>query len=49
MNKELYELIKLLKDKLLHSEGITLNKKQLKMIMKYINELEIEISGGVDE
>lgn len=48
MTKELSELLKRMKEKLLHSEGITLTKKDLSLIIKYINELEIEISG-VDE
>lgn len=46
MSKELIDLLKEMKSKLLRSEGIELSKKQLSLIIKYINELEIEISGG---
>ena len=49
MNKELSELLKTMKTELLHNQGITLSKKELRMIVKYINELEIEISCGIDE
>lgn len=48
MNKELYEIIKRMKNELLHNQGIELDKKELSLLVKYINELEIEISGGVD-
>lgn len=49
MNKELYELLNKLKEKLLHSEGVTLSKVELRLIMRYINELEKEISGGTED
>lgn len=49
MNKELYELLQKMKDQLLHSQGISLSKKELSMIIRYINALEIEISEGIDE
>lgn len=45
MYKELADTIKEMKNRLLHSEGITLTKKQLSMILRYINQLEKEISG----
>lgn len=48
MTKELSELLKRMKQSLLHGEGIRLTRKELSLVIKYINELEIEISG-VDE
>ena len=45
MYKELADTIKEMKFRLLNSEGITLTKKQLSMILRYINQLEKEISG----
>ena len=48
MNKELFEVLKKMKNELLHKQGITLNKNELRMILRYINDLEIEIAGGDD-
>lgn len=48
MNKELYELLMKMKSELLNNQGITLSKKELSLLLKYINELELEISGGID-
>lgn len=47
MNKELFEVIKKMKQNLINSKGIELTKKELSLVMKYINELEIEISTGI--
>lgn len=48
MNKELSELLKRMKTELAHNNGARLTKKELSMILKYIYDLEIEISGGAD-
>ena len=45
MNKELYEVIKKIKISLLHSQNLTLSKKELHLLIKYINELEKEVAG----
>lgn len=49
MNKELYELLNKMRNELLHGQGISLTKKELSMIIRYINELVEEISNGIDE
>ena len=49
MTKELSEILQRMRIALLHKNGITLDNKALRLIMKYINELEIEISGGNEE
>lgn len=49
MYKELHELLVRMKISLSNDDRIVLTKKELNMIIKYINELEIEISGGNDE
>lgn len=48
MYKELHELLDKMRNQLLNSQGITLSRKELSMIIRYLNELEIEISNGVD-
>ena len=47
MTKELFEVILKMKEKLSNNVGIELTKKELSLVMKYINELEIEISTGI--
>ena len=49
MTKELSEVLQRLRVALLHKKGITLDNKALRLVMKYIHELEIEISGGNEE
>lgn len=48
MNKELYEVINKLKEGLLKNQRVSLNKKELHLILKYINELEKEVAGEID-
>ena len=49
MAKELNEVLQRMRIALLHKNGITLDNKALRLVMKYIHELEIEISGGNEE
>ena len=49
MTKELHEVLQRMKGALLVKRGITLDNKALRLVMKYIKELEIEISGGNEE
>ena len=49
MTKELSEVLQRMRTALLYGLGITLDKKALRLVMRYINELEIEISGGNEE
>lgn len=58
MYKELHELLVKMKisslndDRIvltLNDDRIVLTKKELNMLMKFINEFEIKISGGNDE
>ena len=49
MNKELYEVLTKLRKSLLNSTSITLSKKEIHLLIKYINELEKEIAGDIDE
>ena len=49
MNKELYELLNKMRERLLHGCSIELSRKELSMVIRYINELEREISEGIDE
>lgn len=47
MTRELIDLLNKMRLELIHSRnGITLTKRELHLIIKYINDLEIEISGG---
>ena len=46
MTRELIDLLKKMKEHLLRGAGINLTKKELHLVVKYINDLEIEISGG---
>lgn len=46
MTRELIDLLNKMRQALLNSQEIRLNKKELRLIMKYINDLEIEIAGG---
>jgi len=48
MNKELSELLKTLRECLLLNKRITLSTNQVRLIVRYINELEKEISEGAD-
>lgn len=49
MTKELSEIIERLKTAAVYGTGISLDKKAVRLVIKYINELEIEISGGYEE
>lgn len=49
MTKELNEVLQRMRIALLHKKGITLDNKDLRLVMKYIHELEIEISGGDED
>ena len=49
MTKELSDVLSRMRTMLLHRRSITLNKNELRLVMKYIHELEIEISGGNEE
>lgn len=49
MTKELNEVLQRMRIALLHKNGITLDSKALRLVMKYIHELEMEISGGYEE
>lgn len=49
MTKELNEVLERIKQALLHKEPIKLNKKELHLLMKYINDLETEIAGGYED
>ena len=46
MTRELIDLLNKMRQVLLNGQEIRLNKKELRLIMKYINDLEIEIAGG---
>ena len=49
MTKELIELLNKMRESLLKGRyGIKLNKQELRLIIKYINDLEIEIAGDYD-
>lgn len=48
MNKELYDIILKMRNQLIKREGIELDKKELALILKYMNELEVEISIGAE-
>lgn len=49
MTKELSEVLQRMRVALLHKKGITFDNKDLRLVMKYITELEIEISGADEE
>lgn len=49
MTKELHEILKRMAVNLMYKHSITLNAKELSLVMKYIHELELEVSGGIDE
>lgn len=49
MNKELYEVINKLRMSMLSGQGITLTKKEIHLILKYITELEKEIAGDYEK
>lgn len=48
MTKELFEVILKMKQNLFNSQGIELTKKELSLVMRYINELENEVTGDID-
>lgn len=48
MNKELAGVLETLRDNLLYNDRIVLTKKEAKLIIKYINDLERTIAEGVD-
>ena len=50
MNRELADLLQKLRKSLMYERtGITLTKSELRLIIKYINELEIEITGDYED
>ena len=49
MNKELYEVLNKLRKSLLNSTSATLTKKEIHLLIKYINDLEKEITGDINE
>ena len=49
MTKELNEVLQRMKVNLAYKHPVSLNTKELSLVMKYIHELEIEISGGNEE
>lgn len=49
MTKELYEVLLRMKESLMHKSSITLSARELHYIIKYINELELEICGEDEE
>ena len=49
MTKELHEVLQRMKTNLVYRHSVTLNPKELSLVMRYINELEKEISGGDEE
>lgn len=49
MTKELSTVLGKLRSCLIYRRSIELKLNEIRLIMKYINELEIEISGGNEE
>ena len=49
MTKELFEVLNKIRHAMLNSRELTLSKKELHLILKYINELEKEISGDYED
>lgn len=49
MTRELYDILTRMTRCILYRRPITLNYKEIQLIMKYIRELEKEISGGDEE
>lgn len=49
MTKEIYEVLLRMKKALMHNNSITLTKKDLHFILKYINDLEKELVGDNEE
>ena len=49
MTRELREILDKMKDALLHGKEIRLSRKELSLVIKYINDLETAVVEGVDE
>lgn len=50
MNRELADLLQKLRESLVYErKGVELTKNELRLLMKYINELEIEITGDYED
>lgn len=49
MTRELIDTLNKMKDALLHGQEIRLSKKELSLVIKYINDLETEIAGGYED
>lgn len=49
MTRETRETLDKMKDALLHSQEIRLSKKELSLVIKYINDLETAVIEGIDE
>lgn len=49
MTKELNEVLKRMKTACSYSLGISLDKKALRLILKYINDLEKAIAEGYED
>ena len=45
MTKEIYDVLMRMKEALIHNNSVTLTKKDLHFILKYINDLEKELVG----
>ena len=49
MTKQLYEILKKLKQCILFNLDIKLTYKEVCLLMKYIDELEKEVAGDINE
>ena len=49
MTRELREILDKMRDSLLHKKPINLTSQELRLVMKYILELETAIVEGLDE
>ena len=49
MTRELYDVLTHMTKCILYKRQITLSYKELKLVMKYIHELEREVSDGDEE
>ncbi len=49
MTKELYEVLHRMKVNLAYKHPVSLNTRELSLVMRYIHELEEEVSGGDED
>ena len=47
--EEVFRLIKKIRQELLKGNGVSLTRKELHLVVKYINDLEIEITGDYED